>query len=305
MTYQIAPLKRSYLEAFLCGACMVCSLLFFRSFSGILLTSRLLTSDAVRLTEVIILPVLWYALAIYFLLFAFAVGGREYPIFFLPIAFLLNRPMSLVSAASAGLILASSYLIFRLFFYSLSQFSLPTVAKSLRNCMGLSMAILSLAISISFYHTYYLNSTYTKTDISTTVAVKFTTIFTTVYQQSKAISVNDTLESYSSRLLAADAAVANPVTLHAEEETVLHKLGVVGSAHDTMASLVNKAVKTELDAIFAAFRSYLGLLIPLSFFFLIQIFSSTASNLAFILAWLTENMLRSKNIHLHSDLSTE
>ena len=284
----ISSLRNLLVPIGLYALCLISAFFFFRSYIHTLTTEVLLTGNQLTILRGILHPVLLLASTMYLLTLAIKLKRWPYILPLLSIVFLLGHRLDKTAILSSALILFAFSLYYVSFFKSLSLLKRPSVYPAALMSIGLVMTILSAAMTLNVYNSYYANVIKTSSKLSQQMTRYLAYTLTTFNLESQSVRASDTLESYSTRIIQGRGQVETPALVSAEEASLSTKMGLIAKPSDRMSTLLNSYAAKRIDVIIRLYQKQLGILIPLGFFLITQVLFSAASSLATVALLVTE-----------------
>jgi hypothetical protein len=284
--------KKTILSLSLYACALVCTFFFFRSYLFILTSQTALTNDRIAILRGIITPIAFLSGMLYFLTFALAQKRMPLILVFVPILFLVSHSITRTSLLSALLIGVGTYIFYYSFFKSLSLLKDPELYKAFSMSANLTLAIVSLSLSLNVYQSYYAHIIKGSVKLNNQISRFLTSTVTSIQLESQAIHQNDTFESYATKIVRMQGKAATPDTVRLEEASLSAKLAISPKPTDSMIDILNAYTSKRVNVVIQIYRKQLGIAIPLAFYFITQLCSTTASFVASSLIWLTEKIIK-------------
>ena len=274
-----------------------CALLLFNNYSILFTSQRLLSANPYVLITLLVEPVIYLALCVYFLALGIAMARSIIPIVLIPIIFFLNSKLSLNSFFSSLLIGAAFWFFYYQFTKSFYELKKPTLAKALNSSLGLFIIFISLAISLNYYADFSSRVGRLSTRLGIAASQKFGFIANDFDSESTPVSQQETLRTHAINSLVSRNTPINEKSIAQKERSILNGLDLTAaSPNSNYKMLLDKAIKKQVSITVSNYHKLLLIVVPFAFFFVTDVLANVSVNVTWALLECTEFILRRKAV---------
>ena len=283
--------KRSVSAIILYALFYMCLLLFFRSYVHILTSQTLLTNDRIAILRAVLSPLLLLSGSLFS--FTLAISLRKWPLALLPIPiiFIASHPVDKIATLSSGAILVAFAIYFYSYFKSLKLLQKPTSHIAAQLSIGLTLTILAAAMTINVYNSYYKNIIKSNSELSDKMTRYLAYTLSSFNLESQSVQSNDSLGSYSARIVKNRGQLVTLEAVKAEENNLTTKMNISAKPGDKMVTILNEYATKKIKIIIQLYEKQLKILIPLGFFLITQVLFTASSSISVQTLHLTEIIL--------------
>ena len=297
--FALSPKQQIYTAIILYSLAAVWALLFFQSMAAILSSQKLVTSQVATVIQAIALPIVYFSLSIYCLIFALVAWRNLVATGLVAATYALGHQPDLLTLISSAIVLAAFWTFYWMFFKNMSELKLPRVAKASQHSFAFFLILMSLAIALSFYPLYAARASGVSIPVAKAIKSHFSAITAAISEANTGEA--ETFRSHTEHYLKARNI---PVTLSAvqdHEKVVNSKLGVKGRPDEPYENVISRAIDHQVALTLRSYRVLLVIIVPLAFFFTIQTFTAFASYVILGLVFLTELVLRRSGLLVQAE----
>ncbi|GAC1391145.1 MAG: hypothetical protein NVSMB46_02580 [Candidatus Saccharimonadales bacterium] len=293
--YSLGKKDRLLLILFLYSLSLLCAYFLFRDYAELLTTAKLITTNTVIVVKALAEPILLFTVCIYSLTIAISISPSVIPIFGIMAVYLLSHTINVVSILSSILILLAFLIFYIQLINSFEDLKHPSVSKSFNASLGVFVAIISIAVTFNFYNVFTQSINRLSSRLGDTISNRFNAILSIYDDSSYQTSRNITLKTYTINYLNEHKIPVNDYNIKVREQKTLAALGLSrASETDTFGSLIHKSVTAQVVSVAKTYHKLIIIIIPFAFFFVTDILSNIATNIAYGLLLITELILKKR-----------
>ncbi len=271
--------------------------LLFDKYSTLFATQALLTSNTGVLLRTFLEPVLYLTLCLYFFTLGIVLARTILPIVLISILFASLNKLTLNSIISNIIIFAAFLIYYFQFFKNFSELKKPTIFKAFNSSLAIFIALISLAISINYYHDFTARIDRISTKLGTTISQHFADITNNYNSETSSVSRHETLRTRAIRDLKLKNIAIDEVAITRQEQELIRGLRLTtAKPTDEYRSLLDRAIKHEVATTINTYNKILMIIVPFAFFFITDVLANVSAYIAVFLLMVTEWGLRRKGL---------
>lgn len=267
--------------------------LLFNNYAQLFTSQKLLSTNTSILLTVLFEPVVYLAACIYFLTLGMAFMRTIIPVFLIGLVYLLANKFNLNAFLSFLLILLAFIIYYFQFYKNYNEYKQPILSKTLNASLALFIIFISLAISLNFYSGFANRVGQLSNRLGVSTSKRFGFIENNYDSSASKGIAHETLRQHVIRNLTANKQPTTEDTITTNEKDLIKGLGLPSARpNDNYVALLDRATKRQVDLTINNYRKILAVVVPFAFFFVTDVLSNVASNLAWLGLFVTEHIFR-------------
>lgn len=271
------------------GLCLLSAYVLFKSYADFLTPHNLLTTDIASLTKALLMPIASFAICMYTLNMGLSFARTPAPLYFLPFVFITANKQQVATYLGSLILLCAFLFYYQRFTKVFYEFKQPSLAKAFAVSFGLFIAIISLAMTISYYSSFSDQVSALRDRVSNAASKQLAAIYTDSSQEIP----NETLYTRAIHYLKGHDQPTTPQTIAQEERNILKNLGLkTANVNDSYRMLLEQAIQRQVNTTVNNYRMLIGIIVPFAFFFVTNTLTGIACNVSWFLLAMTERITK-------------